>query len=131
ASPVWSSSDTTVVSMLYGGLALGVRPGTAWIRADLNGARDSVEIRALTAFGAIGPEGGVIGSRGDSVQLVFPPGALPAGVHITIDAAVGYPAHPGLVPGLVLEFAPDGISFAVPVTVRLRYDEALLPPGTP
>ena len=85
------------------------------------------------ASGSIGPAGGSI-STGDGAQALFPAGALASSTTISIrQVATSTPAFPPVgfaSAGAVYEFIPHGTTFAVPVTVRVPFDPALVPPGT-
>ena len=86
-----------------------------------------------TASASIGPAGGTV-STGTGAQAIFPAGALASASTISIQlVATSTPPFPpaGFASaGAVYEFFPHGTLFAVPVTVRVPFDPALLPPGT-
>ena len=70
------------------------------------------------------------GPNGTSV--VIPAGALTTETRIHIEQTdAGAPAMPGgfTVAGLTFEFTPHGTTFAVPATVTLPFDPALVPAG--
>lgn len=69
--------------------------------------------------GSVGPAGGVIEVPG--ARLSVPPGALsePTTITIVATAASGPPTHDALSP--VFEFGPQGLRFALPITVELTY----------
>jgi len=79
----------------------------------------------------IGPAGGTVtGPSGASV--VIPPGALVTNTTITItQTSAGAPPLPGgfTVSGQMFAFTPHGTMFAVPVTMTLPFDPALVPAG--
>lgn len=82
--------------------------------------------------GGIGPSGGVVhGPAG--VEIIIPAGALSTVVDISVATATNTtPSFPpaGIVSvGLLYEVLPHGTSFALPVTLRLPYDPALVPAG--
>ena len=85
------------------------------------------------ASASIGPAGGTV-STGTGAQAIFPAGALASATTISIQlVATSTPPFPpaGFASaGAVYEFFPHGTVFAVPVTVRVPFDPALLPPGT-
>lgn len=65
--------------------------------------------------------GGTVSSADGKVSLAVPAGALATATEITITpAAIG--AQPGLVPGTAYTFEPDGLQFAVPARLTIRYD---------
>jgi hypothetical protein len=81
-----------------------------------------------TASGAVTPEaGGTVKLADDSVKLDVPPGAVPANTTIkmtTTDAA----APQGITAASpILQFEPDGIVFAKPITVTFTFKNATKP----
>lgn len=50
---------------------------------------------------------------------------------ITVTATTDCPADPGLVPGTVYEYEPDGLQFGSLPTLSVKYDPANLPARTP
>ena len=85
--------------------------------------------------GLVGPEGGTVkGWYG--AEVTIPAGALSSPVLIAVDRdATGAPAWPGATvfsAGAPYAITPHGTSFAVPATVRIPFDPALVPTdGTP
>jgi hypothetical protein len=65
--------------------------------------------------------GGTVTSTDGKVSLVIPAGALANPVAITITPAT-VPAHARLIPGTAYTFQPDGLRFAVPARLTIRYD---------
>lgn len=129
-SPVsWSSSNPSVASV-SAGVVTGVAAGTATITA-------TAESRSATAGitvkdGAIvGAGGGVVTALNGAVELVIPPNALSATTVVTVEPATGFPPSPRLVGQTAIELSPDGLSFATPATLRLRYQVSNLPAGPP
>jgi hypothetical protein len=109
-----------------------------------NGSALSVEIASapgskLTAWiegklkplvGQVGPEGGMLELADGRVALDFPEGAVSDEVVITVSRATDLPqGGPQVIPGTAWDFGPDGLDFAVPVTMTLAYDPASLPEG--
>ncbi|MEW5928542.1 MAG: invasin domain 3-containing protein [Gemmatimonadota bacterium] len=92
-------------------------------------ARYPVGRRLLS--GVVGSAGGSVVSRGDSIRLDFPEGALAEAVDITVQPADGMAADGGKLPGAMLELGPSGQRFARPVRLTLRYDPAAVPQGVP
>jgi hypothetical protein len=64
--------------------------------------------------------GGTVTSDDGKVSLVIPAGALSAPTTITITPATV--SHARLLPGTAYTFAPDGLQFAVPARLTIRYD---------
>jgi hypothetical protein len=83
---------------------------------------DSATVVVVTGAG-----GGTVLS-GD-VQLVFPAGAIDRPLQVVVNAATGAPSDPALVVGSAYEFTPDGLAFAAPVDLTIRYDVADIPSG--
>jgi hypothetical protein len=85
------------------------------------------------------PSGTLVGAAGGTVtgpngaQLVIPAGALASEVRINIEQnAAGAPPLPGgfAAGGLMFAITPHGTTFALPVTVTLPFDPALVPAGS-
>jgi uncharacterized delta-60 repeat protein len=79
----------------------------------------------------IGPAGGTVTAPGGA-SVVIPPGALVTNTTITItQTSAGAPPLPGgfTVSGQMFAFTPHGTTFAVPVTMTLPFDPALVPAG--
>jgi hypothetical protein len=74
-------------------------------------------------------EGATVSAQSGAVSLTVPPGAVPAATTITVAPVAVEPADPGLIPGTMYDFGPDGLQFAEPVTLSLAYDPATLPDG--
>lgn len=84
---------------------------------------------AATVVGAAG--GTVLGLNG--ARVVIPPGALSANTAIGIEqTTAGSPPLPAgfTVAGAMVAFTPHGTTFAVPVTITLPFDPALVPAGS-
>ena len=84
------------------------------------------------------PQDTVVGAAGDTVtgpngaMLVIPPGALASDTSFNIPQSdAGAPALPGTlsVYGQTCAITPHGTSFAVPATVTVPFDSALVPAG--
>ncbi|MBI2060166.1 MAG: hypothetical protein HYT87_10375 [Nitrospirae bacterium] len=70
----------------------------------------------------LGPEGGTLFSRDGRVELRVPSGALDSSVRITV-RPVAYPAGENLeFASPAYDFQPDGLRFAVPARLTVRYD---------
>jgi parallel beta-helix repeat protein len=92
-------------------------------------------LTAINAFGEVtaqakvipvGPDGGTVTSDDQKVQIVIPAGALTQETLITIQGALNPPS--GHI-GMAYEFGPSGLTFQLPATVSITYDEASLPAG--
>src|SRR5262245_32393522 len=71
----------------------------------------------------VGPSGGAVASSDGNLAVNIPAGALPANVTITTEPAEA-PATGAV--GTVYEIGPTGTQFAMPVTLTLHYDTAML-----
>lgn len=71
--------------------------------------------------------GGSVKTADGRVTLVVPPGAVPADTVITITPSTSYFDDGAVVGGTVYDFSPDGIVFAVPVTMTIAYEPARIP----
>jgi hypothetical protein len=79
----------------------------------------------------VGPDGGTFELFGGAVRLVFPAGALmdPATVSVRRFLTEELPENPAPLPGAAFQFGPSGLVFAQPVSLRIQFNAALLPPG--
>lgn len=75
----------------------------------------------------IGPQGGIVTSGDGKASVTIPPGALSQAIVITVDLRSNPP--PGSI-GTVYQFGPSDISFKLPVTITITYEEAILPSNT-
>jgi hypothetical protein len=71
--------------------------------------------------------GGTATSADGRAVLVFPAGALAGPTTITIRPATTLPSHPRLIPGTAYTFEPEGITFAQPVRLTIRYGSSVPP----
>ena len=85
------------------------------------------------------PGGTVVGAAGGTVNgpngtsVLIPPGALATDTAIAIEqSSAGTPPLPGgfTTSGLMFAFTPHGTTFAVPVTITVPFDPALVPAGS-
>ncbi|MFA6165879.1 MAG: fibronectin type III domain-containing protein, partial [Gemmatimonadaceae bacterium] len=61
------------------------------------------------------------------VSITIPPGAVPASVTtLTVGPAVAPPASSALVSGTAMDFGPSGTQFATPLTLTLKYENAVV-----
>jgi N-acetylneuraminic acid mutarotase len=75
----------------------------------------------------IGTSGGSATSSDSGTTIQIPAGALFADTAITITPDISNPP-PG-VGKVLVDLGPDGTTFNVPVTLRMKYDPASIPPG--
>lgn len=77
----------------------------------------------------IGPAGGTFLFASGRVTLAVPAGALAATVEVAVDDLASPPGDPGLVASACFVCEPEALSFAVPATLTIAYDEDDLPAG--
>jgi uncharacterized protein YjdB len=128
-SVTWNSNAPAVASVDATGVVTAATPGSATVSATSEGRTGSATVTVRDG-GFIGPAGGQAVGAAGNVTLVVPAGALTANTAITITAVQNPQPDPKLAPGTAYDFGPTGTQFALPVTVRIRYDPALLPGGT-
>ncbi len=137
ATPAGTLDTPTTITATSQGVA-----GTAIIEVEaaVSGPGGTVDV--------VGVEGGMVVSGGGVATLEIPPGALQSPVAITtqvlsladvpndrvLDMGDGTfePFDPDgdLIEGTIVEFGPAGLTFDVPVTLTISYDEANLPAGS-
>ena len=95
------------------------------------GATSNAATLTVGGGNVIGPAGGSLVFLGGAVRLDFPAGAVAAPTAIDVQAMpFAAPRFPEPVSGTTFAFGPDGIVFAQPVTLTLRYDDANVAPAT-
>ena len=77
--------------------------------------------------GTVDARGGTVASGDGRVLIVVPSGALTEPKAIVIAPKTVANA----IPGTAYSFSPDGLTFAKPVTIAIKYDAAALPAGAP
>jgi uncharacterized protein YjdB len=125
----WSVDPAGPASVNQSGQVTAIVPGATNVIATSEGRSGSAAMTVRDG-GFVGPAGGQVTAAAGKVTLVVPPGALAAPVPLTVTAVQNPPAHPALIPGTAWDLGPDGIQFAQPVTLRIRYEPAQLPGGT-
>ncbi len=84
------------------------------------------------ASATIGPAGGTV-TGPNGAKVVIPPGALATDTTIVIEqSSAGAPPLPAgfTASGQIFAFTPHGTTFAVPVTMTVPFDPALVPAGS-
>lgn len=107
-------------------------PETAGQVRLVRGSTLPIEFLVEKGAGArMGEAGGTIVLADGAVTLQLPEGALDEDVFLTAVPATLPPGGPAVVPGTVWDFGPDGLTFAQPVVMTIRYDPAAVPAGVP
>jgi hypothetical protein len=70
---------------------------------------------------SVGPQGGTLTFENGAVTFEFPPGAVDAPVTITVTPSAREPKRRIAIPGTEFTFGPEGITFAKPVRLTMRY----------
>ena len=122
-SVTWSSGATAVATVDGNGLVTGATAGTAEITASSEGKAGTATIMVRDG-GLVGSAGGTVTAAGGNVSLSVPAQALLAATAITVTPVANPQPDPKLVPGTAYEFGPAGVTFAQPVTIKIKY------PGT-
>jgi hypothetical protein len=134
AAVTWQVDDEGIAAITETGLVTALASGstTMTVLATSGGRTISRAIQITVGNGVlVGPSGGRASFEDHGVTLDFSAGAVSEPVFITAAPAVWWPAEPLPIPGTALDFGPEGISFAGPVTLTVRYDPAHLPEGVP
>jgi lysophospholipase L1-like esterase len=126
---VWSSSDESIVRVAAG-MVSGVAKGTAKITATVEGIAATVDVEVR--------DGGVVTAAGASFSLFdgavsvgVPAGAVAATRNIAVKPAANPPAARRFMGGSAYDFGPEGVAFAQPITISIKYDPSKLNTGSP
>src|SRR5262249_59380269 len=106
------------------GVREGLRMRSRWLCCLLFVASCSDD--TTSASMTIGPSGGQV-STGNGASLYVPPGALAAGLKITVSSTSAPPPADTTAVGTPHLFGPEGTKFDNPVTVTLAFSSDLLP----
>ena len=125
----WTSSTPSVLAVDASGLAAAVSPGTAEVTATVGGVTSAAVSCAVQPGGSVvGPDGGTLSFESGKVVMVFPAGAVTMDTTITVTpSTVVPPSYPKVLPTTRYDFGPEGITFAQPVSVTVRYEPQELP----
>ncbi len=124
----WASSDPNLATVSSGGLVTATGAGSVTITAAAQGKTGTATID-VRAGAAIGPAGGVLSLLNGQVTLNIPAGASPQSVNLLVRPVPDPVQSPLVVPGTVIEIAPDGTSFQQPITLGIRFEPARIPAG--
>jgi hypothetical protein len=125
----WSSSAPAVATVNSSGAVSAVAPGASTITVSAEGQSAAAVITVVDGA-MIGPAGGTVTLAGGAVVLTIPAGALPTPTPITaVPRAGAAPVVPTgwQLAGAFYDLGPDGLTFAQPVTVTMRFDAPSLP----
>ncbi len=125
----WATSDQTKVSVAAG-VVTGVALGTATITATIEGHSASTDVTVKDGA-VVSTAGASFSDQSSAVTIVVPPGALTATRNITVMPAASPPPNDRLMPGTAFDFGPNGITFAQPVSITIKYDQTKLAAGSP
>jgi uncharacterized protein YjdB len=121
----WSTSDPAKATVA-GGLVTGVALGTATITATIDGKTASVGV-AVKDGGIVSAAGTTFSAQDGVVNVSVPAGAVSQTSNITVSPSTTLPPSTRLVAGTAFDFGPPGLTFAQPVTLRIKYNPALIP----
>jgi hypothetical protein len=110
-------SHTTSVRLLLSAIAIATAVACGEHASPTSPSRPGVPFD-YNVSARIGPRGGRL-ELGDRNTLVFPPGALLKETTITAHVPAGHEAK--------VQFAPEGLSFAVPATLTMSYSACITP----
>jgi len=125
----WSTSDASTVTVAAGVLT-GVAVGTATITATIEGHSASKDVTVKDGA-VVSSSGASFSAQSSAVTVVVPPGAITQTRNITVGQAQSAPSNDRLMPGTAFDFGPNGITFAEPVTITIKYDPSKLTGGSP
>ena len=125
----WSTSDPSTVTVAAGVLS-GVALGTATITATIEGHSASVDVTVKDGA-VVSSSGASFSAQNSAVTVSVPAGALTQTRNITVSAASTTPPNDRVMPGTAFDFGPNGITFAQPVSITIKYDPSNLTSGSP
>jgi hypothetical protein len=140
AEVIWSSGDTTLVTIDEAGMIQGRRPGSTTIVARAGTLEGSVAATVVPAqlvvesgrsvSGVIGPEGGVLvaeGAGGIRYRLEIPAAAVMEETTITLTPVASFGNAPFMQLLGAARFAPDGLQLRNPAVLTIELTQT--PPG--
>ena len=125
----WTSSQTNVATVNGSGLVTGIAPGTSTLTATSEGKSGTVGL-TVAAGVLVGTAGRTVTSDNGNIEILFPAGAVTSPTAITVTKVAQLPAAlPAGARALAgaYEIGPAGVTFAQPITVKLKYDRNTLP----
>ena len=125
----WSTSDPSKVTVAAGVVA-GVALGTATITATIEGHSASVDVTVKDGA-VVSPSGASFSAQSSAVTVAVPAGALTQTRNITVSPAPTTPPNDRLMPSTAFDFGPNGITFAQPVSITIKYNPSNLTAGSP
>lgn len=124
----WSSSANTIASVDATGAVTALAAGSAAIIATSEGQSGNATI-TVNNGSFIGPSGGQATGFGGAINVTVPAAALGVNTAITITQIANPTPDPKLVPSTAFDLGPNGTQFTQPVTIRIKYNPALVPAG--
>jgi adhesin/invasin len=125
----WSSSDESKVTVA-GGLVTGVALGSARVTATVEGVSSTVDV-AVKDGGVVSSAGTTFSVQDGTVTVAVPAGAVTQTSSITVGVATNAPANPRLMPGTAFDFGPQGLTFAQPIVITIKYNPSNVASDSP
>ncbi|HXI98620.1 MAG TPA: Ig-like domain-containing protein, partial [Gemmatimonadaceae bacterium] len=125
----WTSSDQAKATVSSSGMVSGVAPGTATITAEVDGKSATTIVTVLDG-GVVSSIGTTLNLMSGGVQIIVPDSAVVTPINMSVVPSAAFASDPRVVKGTPFDFGPSGTTFAKPITLRIKYDPANLPPGT-
>ncbi|MGZ4787555.1 MAG: Ig-like domain-containing protein, partial [Terriglobales bacterium] len=125
----WTSSDPAKATVSSSGMVAGVSPGSATVTAAVDGKSATSSITVLDG-GMVSVSGTTLNLASGTVQIAVPSDALSGTKSLFVAPSTASATDPRVVKGTAFDFGPSGTSFAKPVSLKIKYDPANLPPGT-
>lgn len=125
----YSSYAPQTASVSASGLVTALAVGTTTITATSEGKSGTIDF-AVASGTVVGSSGGTVTGGNGAVVVTIPPGALATNTPISIVPVVGtLAAAPAGVRfnGTAYQIGTAALTFAQPVTIKLKYDAATLP----
>ncbi len=125
----WTSSQTQVASVSGTGVVTALVVGSTTITATSEG-KTGIIVMTVSPGAVVGPNGGTVTAGNGTVEVTVPAGAVSAATPISLTlVAAPTTAAPAKVQfnGPVYQLGPAGVTFAQPVTIKLKYDLATMP----
>ncbi|NOT09423.1 MAG: hypothetical protein HOP28_14605 [Gemmatimonadales bacterium] len=129
-TPSFLSSSATTASVTGGGLVTAILAGNVTITATAGQATGTLNL-TIGQGGLVTAAGGTVSGFGGAIELVIPAGAVTAPISIRLTTAGNPLLDPTAVAGSIYLISPEDLTFALPVTARVRYNPSARPEGLP